>query len=422
MPLPQLVSRSAFFQTLIVMVLLGASVPANAGHSQLLVSNPRSLGFGKVITGQSQSQSATLINNTSSTVTVSAVSVNVAVFTVSNFIPPVTLAAGQSASFTVTFLPTGIGSASGAVTFTSNAPNSTLNVPVSGKGVNNWALQASPSSLAFGNVAVGGYSTLPMTIINAGSSTATISIGRVGGLGYSVSGVKLPLNLDAGQSFTFSVTFAPTAAGVSLGSLLATSPLYPLLTIPLSGTGVAAGTLSVTPTAIDFGNVVVGQGASQGGQLTASTSDVTVSTATMSNPAFVLSGLSLPMTIAAGQSVPFTVTFTPQSSGQVSGTLSFGSNAANSPTVESLTGTGNPVQHHVDLSWDPSVSQVAGYNVYRSLQMGGPYSRLNSSLDSNTAFTDGTVQGGNTYYYATTAVDSNGEESAYSNLAPAVIP
>jgi fibronectin type 3 domain-containing protein len=128
------------------------------------------------------------------------------------------------------------------------------------------------------------------------------------------------------------------------------------------------------------------------------------------------------MTIAAGQSVPFTVTFTPQSSGQVSGTLSFGSNAANSPTVESLTGTGNPVQHHVDLSWDPSVSQVAGYNVYRSLQMGGPYSKLNSSLDSNTAFTDGTVQSGNTYYYATTAVDSSGEESAYSNLAPAVIP
>ena len=331
MPLPQLVSRSAFFQALIVIVitLLGVTQPAYAGHpQQQLISNPRSLWFGKVAAGQSQSQPATLINNTSSPVTVTAVSVNLAVFTVSNFSPPVTIAAGQSASFTVTFLPTNVGSVSGAVTFTSNAPNSTLNVPVSGKGVNSWALQASPSSLAFGNVAVGGNSTQPMTIINAGSSTATISIGRVGGAGYSVSGVKLPLTLDAGQSFTFSVTFAPTAAGVSLGSLLATSPLYPLLTIPLSGTGVAPGTLTVTPAAIDFGNVVVGQSSSQGGQLTANTSNVTVSTATMSNPAFTLSGLSLPATIVAGQSIPFTVTFTPQSSGQISGTLSFGSDAS----------------------------------------------------------------------------------------------
>lgn len=422
MPLPHVVSRSAFFQALIVITLLGVSLPAYASHPQL-VSNPRRLWFGKVVTGQPQSQSATLINNTSSPVTVTAVSVDVAAFTVSNFSPPVTLAAGQSVGFTVTFLPTAIGTVSGVVTFTSNAPNTTLNVPVGGQGVNNWALQANPSSLAFGNIAVGGKSTLPMTIINAGTTTATISMGHVGGPGYSVSGVNLPLTLDAGQSFTFNVTFAPTTAGSSLGSILGSSPLYPVLTIPLSGTGVAAGTLTVTPAAIDFGNVNVGQGARQGGQLTANSSSVTVSTATMSNPVFVLSGLSLPATIAAGQSIPYTVTFTPLSSGQVSGTLSFASDAANSPTVESLTGTGNPIQHHVNLSWDPSLSQgVAGYNVYRSLQMGGVYSKLNSSLDPSTAYTDSTVQGGNTYYYATTAVTSDGEESAYSNLAPAVIP
>jgi hypothetical protein len=149
---------------------------------------------------------------------------------------------------------------------------------------------------------------------------------------------------------------------------------------------------------------------------------VTVSAASVSNPAFALTGISLPVTIAAGQTLSYTVTFTPQNSGAVSGTLAFASDAANSPTVESLAGTGNQAQHSVGLSWDASISQVAGYNVYRSLQMGGPYSKLNSSLDPNTAYTDTTVQGGNTYYYATTAVDSNGDESGYSNLAPAVIP
>ena len=41
---------------------------------------------------------------------------------------------------------------------------------------------------------------------------------------------------------------------------------------------------------------------------------------------------------------------------------------------------------------------------------------------SGTAYTDLTVQAGQTYYYVTTAVDSNNNESAYSNEAPAAIP
>jgi fibronectin type 3 domain-containing protein len=37
-------------------------------------------------------------------------------------------------------------------------------------------------------------------------------------------------------------------------------------------------------------------------------------------------------------------------------------------------------------------------------------------------YTDNTIVSGQTYYYATTAVDSSGVESGYSNLAQAVIP
>lgn len=422
MPLPQLVYRSVFFQALIVITLLGVGVPGASASRQQLVCKPRSLWFGKVVTGQSQTQPVTLTNIGSSSVTVTQVSVSVATFTVDNFNPPVTLAAGQSVNLSVTFAPTTTGNISGVVTFTSNASNGTLNLPVSGKGVDNWGLQANPASLDFSNVLVGSSSTLPLTVINTGTASETISLGQVGGPGYSVSGVTLPLTLAAGQSFTFSVTFAPKAAGVSLGSIQATSPFDPTLTIPLSGTGVAAGQLTVLPTTINFGTVNVGQSSSQGGQLTASTSSVIVSSATMSNPAFALSGITLPATIAAGQTVNFTVTFTPQSGGVASGTLSFASNAANSPTVESLSGMGNSVQYSVNLSWDPSSSQVVGYNVYRSNQSGGPYARINPGLDPNTAYTDSSVVGGQTYYYATTSVNSAGEESSYSNLAQAVIP
>jgi fibronectin type 3 domain-containing protein len=65
---------------------------------------------------------------------------------------------------------------------------------------------------------------------------------------------------------------------------------------------------------------------------------------------------------------------------------------------------------------------VVGYNVYRGGVSGGPYSKIDTSLDANTNYTDNQVVAGQTYYYVTTAVDGNGVESGYSNQAQAVIP
>jgi uncharacterized repeat protein (TIGR03803 family) len=77
----------------------------------------------------------------------------------------------------------------------------------------------------------------------------------------------------------------------------------------------------------------------------------------------------------------------------------------------------------VNLTWQPSNSQnIVGYNVYRGNSPDGPYTKLNSTLDPNTAYSDSTVQAGKTYYYVTTAVDNQGVESAYSNQSEAVIP
>jgi hypothetical protein len=77
--------------------------------------------------------------------------------------------------------------------------------------------------------------------------------------------------------------------------------------------------------------------------------------------------------------------------------------------------------HSAVLSWQ-ATSVVAGYNVYRGTISGGPYAKLNSSLIASTSNTDTTIQGGRTYYYVVTAVDSSLVESAYSNQAIAVVP
>ncbi len=78
--------------------------------------------------------------------------------------------------------------------------------------------------------------------------------------------------------------------------------------------------------------------------------------------------------------------------------------------------------HRVSLTWDTSTSSnVTGYYVYRATQSGGPYTKL-SSLLTTTSYVDASVQAGQTYYYATTAADSAGAESAYSNQVATSIP
>jgi fibronectin type 3 domain-containing protein len=127
------------------------------------------------------------------------------------------------------------------------------------------------------------------------------------------------------------------------------------------------------------------------------------------------------MTIAAGQSASFGVVFSPKASGAVSGTLAIASNASNSSATESLSGTGTP--NAVTLSWTPSTSSVVGYNIYRGTASSGPFSKINSSMDTATNYTDGSVMGGNTYFYVATSVNSAGQESSFSSPAlQAVVP
>jgi hypothetical protein len=180
------------------------------------------------------------------------------------------------------------------------------------------------------------------------------------------------------------------------------------------------GQLTVAPTNLAFGNVAVGSTGSTSATLTASGSDVTVTAASANNALFAVSGPSLPVKIPAGQSASFSVTFSPQASGTASGTLSFTSNAQTSVTTAPLSGTGIASSHTVTLSWDASTSSdVAGYDVYRAVSTGscGSYTRINTSLETSTQYTDTSVVSGNSYCYAVTTVSTSNQESDYSNIA-----
>lgn len=318
----------------------------------------------------------------------------------------------------VTMLITATGCGGGTASASGPAPTPTPTATPDAAHVS-----VNPATLDFGSVAVGSQQTINLTVTNTRGSAATVTQINVTGTGFSFTTVdKVPFQLASGQSSTVAVKFAPTTGGSASGSISisitgGTSPSPAALT----GVGLAAGQLGLTPASMSFGNVVVGSKATQSGSLTAGSTSITVSSASWNGAGFSLSGITFPATVPAGQSVPFTVTFAPQTAGPSTGNVSFVSNASNSPGSESLSGSGM-MQHSVALSWIASPSTVVGYNVYRGTQAGGPYTRVNASAQPTTSFSDTNVVAGATYFYVVTALDSSSQESTFSNEATAVVP
>ena len=144
-----------------------------------LTASPASLSFGSFTTGTSGTQSVTLANTGNSSVSVSQISISGAGFSATGFALPVTLAAGQSTYFSVTFAPTTTGSLSGNVTVTSNATNSPLAISLSGSGAaavsHSVALNWTPSTSSYTgfNVYRGSLSGGPYTKVNSALISAT---------------------------------------------------------------------------------------------------------------------------------------------------------------------------------------------------------------------------------------------------------
>ena len=400
--------------------LTGAGVQAQLG------ANPAIFNFGGVQVGSTGSTQITLVNGGTASVSIGQASASGAGFSVSGLPAGTAIGAGQSASFTAQFSPASSGNISGNISISSNAPNSPLTIALSGVGTQA-QLGAVPGAAAFGNVSTGNSNSQTISLTNNGTASLVISGTSVTGTGFSITGLSTPLTIPTGSNVTFNAVFTPNATGSVTGSvsLVSNAPNSPL-TIALSGTGVA-GTqlLSFSTSSLSFGSVNVGSNSSLSASLTnTGNSSVTVSAVNVTGAGFTVSGVNSGETLTAGQSVPVTVQFAPTAAGAISGNIGLASNATNSPANLALSGSGaQQSTHTVGLSWADNATTVAGYNVYRGTNSGGPYvSKLTTSPTTSTQFTDTGLQSGLTYYYVVTAVDSNGVESVYSNQATASIP
>ena len=306
----------------------------------VLSANLTTVSFGTVGVGKATTQSVTVTNTGTSTVTIDQTAVTGASFTTGAGTPSATIAPGQSKTIQIQFAPLLAGSAAGGFTLTSNASNSPLTVELVGTG-GQAGLAISPANFNFGSVQVGSTGSATITLTNSGNESVSINQASAAGTGFSAIGLAPGATIAAGQSTTFTAQFTPTTPGSASGSISVASnaPNSPL-TVALSGSGSQAQ-ISAIPNTAGFGNVSTGTSNSQTISLTNNgTASLVISHATVTGTGFSITGLSAPLTIPTGSNTTFNAVFAPGAAGAVTGSISLTSNAPNSPLTIALSGTG----------------------------------------------------------------------------------
>ncbi|MBU1700292.1 MAG: M6 family metalloprotease domain-containing protein, partial [Candidatus Eisenbacteria bacterium] len=167
---------------------------------------------------------------------------------------------------------------------------------------------AAPSTLDFGTVAVGGFADDSFTITNtalgtlAGTVSETCSDFNVisGGGSYS---------LNAGQSVTVTVRFAPTSSGPHSCAIETGSPCCG--DVSCSGVGEDPPLCSVDTEEIDFGFMFIGENADAPFTITNTGGGTLTGTVSASDPNYSIVSGGGPYSLGAGQSVVVTVRFEP---------------------------------------------------------------------------------------------------------------
>lgn len=202
--------------------------------------------------------------------------------------------------------------------------------------------------------------------------------------------------LNAGQTCTVNVYFAPTASGARYGTLSITSNglLAPLQTVALQGEGTA---LTVKGSPIAFGSSIINQSVSKTVTLTnAGTTAITINSMTLTQATdFTLGTASSSPCPSSGTlngkaSCNILVTFTPHSVGTKKGTLVVSTNDPASPLLIPMSGIGSSYEVFTpsSVTFTTTLLNTASKAVKVTFKYTGTGTlTLNSLTSNNAAFT-----------------------------------
>lgn len=300
--------------------------------------SPTSLSFGNLATGStSAARSVTVTNRMSTALSIGGIAAS-GPFAIATNTCGSSIAGNGNCTVGVTFTPTGLGAATGTLTFTDGAVTSPQTVALSGTGTAPVTL--STNSISFNNTVVGQTSTSRSVTLTNQQTSALSFASIVTSAGFSIASNTCGASIAAGANCAIGVTFSPTAVGSATGTLTFTdsagnSPQV----VSLSGTGSASVTFSAS--SLNFGTVAV--------NTTSSAKSVTVTnrlstalslSSVTASPGFIVSSNSCGTSIPAGGNCSVGVKFSPTAAGPASGTLTFTDSALTSPQSVALSGTG----------------------------------------------------------------------------------
>ena len=342
---------------------LTASLDGTGLTPGTLTLTPTSLSFGQTATGtSSQAMNVAAQNTGGAPLTLGASTIAGADpndFSVANGNTCTgTLAPGATCTVPVVFNPVQTGGRSAQLGIAASAQGSPFLVALTGSAVSPPQLTLTPTSLAFPSTTQNSTSQPQnITVGNSGGQTAQLGAESVSG-DFGITASNCPSTLAPGSSCTVGIVFKPTAAGSRSGlfTLASTSAPNGQVTAALSGNGIAAAQMSLSPASLAYGAIAVGGSASQTATLSnGGGSPATLSAISATGDYAVTGGsCSVGESVAVGSSCSVIVTFSPTALGSRAGTLSVSSNGLPATVQTALNGSGA-----TPASLAPSPSAVA---------------------------------------------------------------
>ncbi len=347
----------------------------------------------------------TLTNGESGTVTITGIQIG-APFSQTNNCGG-SVASGQSCVISVTYSPTAAGPNAATLTIADSAANSPQTVAITGTAVappsGGGTVGVAPAQVAFANQAIG-TSSAPVNVTVTNNQTVPLGIASIQTAAPFAQTNTCGTSVAAGQSCVISVTFAPTAAGPSTGTLSITDdgPGSPQ-SVALSGTGVApppppSGSVTVTPAQYAFPSQTVGTTSAPASFTVTNGQSAALNIASIQVAAPFAETNTCGTALAPGQSCTVAVTFAPAVVGPSSGNLTINDDAAaGSPQTVALSGNGTaapggsvtiaPVQYAFPTQAVGSASAAANFTLTNgqavalniaSIAIAAPFSETNN--------------------------------------------
>lgn len=345
------------------------------GNAQPLLSGG-TIAFPQTVVDATATATLLITNRGSGSGTISSVTSSGAAYAlVGAPLPGTIVDSGRDVRVGIAFTPKQITASTGTVSVELFNSRPTFNLEGTGSAAqfsyevitdNRVAVVQPDGSIAIPDALVNERSTIVVRVTNSGTADGRIPAIAASGTGISLADVPpLPVILQPGNRFSFTIAFAPTTPGRTTGRLrigqdqfdLVSNGLGPVLTYAYLVGGVSStiqnnGSVNFVPTSVGRNSTVQFQ-IGNTGTAPASVTSIGIAAA---NSIFELTGVAaLPITLAPGATSTFTVAFAPTALGAASATLRVdaqtftlngtGTNPAPLPTYrfEGATGAQEPL-------------------------------------------------------------------------------